>query len=399
MSNAQRLTRSCMIERSDNFFHTENSSFHQNRSENHAFKHADEKFKLQESNEQTDHISWRSVSEVRKQLKNLKTQNVLLVLQLCVSKLERETRSIFDHRHQHSDDHYWSNARKRANRSRESREQSVTNYDFLMFWLRDCKDFIVATSSDFITKEEKLWWSASYLSEKSRNQWRDHVMSMCNHDEILDWKYYTEYLHAKSSNSEIRNFQTEHRLETAKQQVDQSIANFKQYLIRLYADLNYHIFNETCMMYLRMKINEIIMNESFCISYISINYVDLLKHLIDIDLHLRDIDALSKLHLQQSESAASQKSFRFSHEKTKFVAAMKNSKFSASSTQFKDDVTINFSEFKQDAASFNFTCWSCKKLKHKIDNLMCLNYAFRQETCNHDEETRKEKVWYSSSNH
>ena len=40
-----------MIERSNNFFHTENSSSHQNRFENHAFKHADEKFKLQEFNE------------------------------------------------------------------------------------------------------------------------------------------------------------------------------------------------------------------------------------------------------------------------------------------------------------------------------------------------------------
>ncbi len=220
MSNMQRLIRSRTIERSDNFSHTENSSFHQNRSENHAFKHADEKFESQESNEQTDHISWRSTSEVRKQLKNLKTQNVLLVLQLRVSKLEQEIWSISDHRCQHSDDHYWSDARKRANRSRESREQSITNYDFLMFWLRDCEDFIVATSFDFMTKQEKLRWSASYLSEKSCNQWRDHVMSMCNRDEKLDWKYYTEYLRAKLSNFEIRNFQTERQLEAAKQRVD-----------------------------------------------------------------------------------------------------------------------------------------------------------------------------------
>ncbi len=170
MSNTQRLIRSCTIERSNNFSHTENSSSHQNRSENHAFEHADEKFKSRESNKQTDHISRRLTSKVRKQLKNLKMQNVLLVLQLHVSKLERETRSISDHRRQHSDDHYWSDARKRANQSRESREQSITNYDFLMFWLRDCEDFIVATSSDFITKQEKLRWSASYLSEKSRNE-------------------------------------------------------------------------------------------------------------------------------------------------------------------------------------------------------------------------------------
>ncbi len=160
------------------------------------------------------------------------------------------------------------------------------NYNFLMFWLQDCKHFIIVTSFDFIIKEEKLQWFASYLSEKSCNQWWDHVMSMCNHDEIFNWKYYIKYLHAKLSNSEIHNFQTEHWLKTAKQRVNQSITNFKQYLIKLYANLNYYIFNETCMMYLRMKINEIIMNKFLCISYISINYVNLLKHLINIDLHL-----------------------------------------------------------------------------------------------------------------
>jgi len=51
------------------------------------------------------------------------------------------------------------------------------------------------------------------------------------------------------------------------------------------------------MIYLQIKINKIIMNEFLLILYISINYVDLLKHFINIDLHLQDIDALSKLHL------------------------------------------------------------------------------------------------------
>jgi len=237
------------------------------------------------------------------------------------------------------------------------------------------------------------------LSEKFCNQWWNHVMSMHNHDEIFNWKYYIKYLRAKLNNSEICNFQTKCWFKIAKQQVNQSIVNFKQYFIRLYADLNYYIFNETCMMYLWMKINEIIMNESLCISYIFINYVNLLKHFINIDLHLQNTDALSKLHLQQSESATSQKNFQFLHEKMKFIVATENSKFFALSMQFKDDATLKFNEFKQDAASFNLTCWSCKKLRHKIDNLMYFNYAFRQETCNYDEEMRKEKVWYSSSNH
>ena len=399
MSNMQQLIRSCMIKRSDNFFHAENSSFHQNRFKNYAFKHADEKFKLQEFNEQTDHIFQWLTNEVHQQLKNLKTQNVLLVLQLYISKLEWKTWLIFDHWHQHSNDYYWSDAHKHANWSCESKEQSIMNYNFLMFWLQDCKNFIVVTSSDFIMKQKKLRWSASYLSKKSCNQWQDHMMSICNHDEKLNWKYYIEYLHAKLSNSEIHNFQTEYWLEVVKQRVNQSIVNFKQYLIRLYANLNYYIFNKTCMMYLWMKINEIIMNESLHISYIFINYVNLLKHLINIDLHLQNINALLKLHLQQSESAAFQKSFQFLHEKTKFIIATENLKFSALSTQSKNDATLKFNEFKQSVASFNLMCWSCKKLKHKIDNSMCLNYAFRQKIHNHDKEMKKEKVWCSSSNH
>jgi len=99
-------------------------------------------------------------------------------------------------------------------------------------------------------------------------------------------------------------------------------------------------------MYLQIKINKIIMNEFLCILYIFINYVNLLKHFINIDLHLQNIDALLKLHLQQSESATSQKNFQFSYEKTKFITAMKNSKFSALSMQFKDNATFKFNEFK-----------------------------------------------------
>ena len=45
--------------------------------------------------------------------------------------------------------------------------------------------------------------------------------------------------------------------------------------------------------------------------------------------------------------------------------------------QFKDNVTLKFNEFKQNAALFNLMCWSCKKLKHKINNLMYFNYAFK----------------------
>ncbi len=110
-------------------------------------------------------------------------------------------------------------------------------------------------------------------------------------------------------------------------------------------------------------------------------------------------NALLKLYLQQSESTTFQKSFQFLHEKMKFIIAMKNLKFFTSSKQSKDDATLKFNEFKQNVASFNLMCWSCKKMKYKINNLMYFNYAFRQETCNHDEKMRKEKVWCSSFIH
>ncbi len=62
----------------------------------------------------------------------------------------------------------------------------------------------------------------------------------------------------------------------------------------------------------------------------------------------------------------------------KFIIAIKNLKFFALSMQFKDDATFKFNEFKQNVTSFNFICWSCKKLRYKIDNLMCFNYAFKK---------------------
>jgi len=215
---------------------------------------------------------------------------------------------------------------------------------------------------------------------------------MRNRGEEPDWKYYTEYLRARLSNPEIRNFQTERRLEAAKQRADQSVADFEQYLTRLYADLDYHISDETRMMYLRMKVNETIMNESLRIPYTPTNYAGLLKHLIGIDLHLRGTGALPKLHSQQSESAAPQKSSRSSHGKAKPAAATEDSKFSASGTQPKGGATPKFSGSKQGAAPSNLTCWSCKELGHKADNPVCPNYASRQEARNHGEGAGKEKA-------
>lgn len=163
--------------------------------------------------------------------------------------------------------------------------------------------------------------------------------------------------------SKSATFRPNVRLEAAKQRVDQSVANFEQYLTRLYVDLNYHIFDETRMMYLRMKVNETIMNESLRIPYTSTNYAGLLKHLIGIDLHLRGTGALPKLYSQQSDSAASQKSSRSSHGKAKPAAASEDWKFSASGTQHKGGATPKFSGSKQGAAPFNLTCWSCKELR------------------------------------
>ncbi len=81
---------------------------------------------------------------------------MLLILQLCISKLKQETWSTSDHQCQHNNNHYWSDAHKRANQSRKLKKQSIINYDFLMFWLQDCKNFMNMTSVDFIMKKEKL---------------------------------------------------------------------------------------------------------------------------------------------------------------------------------------------------------------------------------------------------
>lgn len=81
---------------------------------------------------------------VDQQAKDLKTQNALLALQL-------DQPLVIDV--SHSDDHYRS----------ESSELRLL--DVLAARLRGFAD------ADFTTEEEKLRWSASYLSEKPRNQW------------------------------------------------------------------------------------------------------------------------------------------------------------------------------------------------------------------------------------
>ena len=59
------------------------------------------------------------------------------------------------------------------------------------------------------------------------------------------------------------------------------------------------------MMYLRMKINENIVNESLRIFHIFKNYSNLIKHFIDIKLHLRKINVLAKSIKHKSKNTIS----------------------------------------------------------------------------------------------
>ena len=386
MSDTQRVTRSRTMKRSVDSSNTEGTQPHRNESRDLAAEHADEEDHPQEATEQAERPSRRQASEVRTQLKELKARNQILTLQLRISELERESRSTSGHRRQHSDDHYKGDARKRANRSREPKEQSVTNYDSLTSWLRDCEDYISAAKSDFTTEEEKIRWSASYLAEKPRNQWRDHVTEMRRRGEKPDWKYYAEHLRARISNPEIRNYQTERKLEAAKQRADQSVADFEQYLNRLYADLNYTVPDETRMMYLRMKVDESIINESLRISHTPRSYSDLLKHFIGIELHLRGTGVLSKIAGHKTEKSTFQKGSRSSHGKAKPAAATEDAKSSSASAKLKS------SGSKRDVSPAKITCWSCKQTGHKSDNSICPNYAIKQEARNHGEGAGKAKA-------
>ena len=61
------------------------------------------------------------------------------------------------------------------------------------------------------------------------------------------------------------------------------------------------------MMYLRMKINESIINEFLRILHILKNYSDLLKHFINIKLHLRETSVLLKITDYKTEKNMFQK--------------------------------------------------------------------------------------------
>ena len=59
------------------------------------------------------------------------------------------------------------------------------------------------------------------------------------------------------------------------------------------------MLSKTRIMYLRIKINAVIINELLRIFYILTNYIKLFKSLINIDLHLQNTNALLKLNLHQ----------------------------------------------------------------------------------------------------
>ena len=83
---------------------------------------------------------------------------------------------------------------------------------------------------------------------------------------------------------------------------------------------------------LRIKINKHIINKLLRILNTLINYVNLIKHFINIDLHLRKIKILLKINSHFNKKTMMQKK-KSSHDKFKFFAANKDSKFNARSAK------------------------------------------------------------------
>ena len=104
--------------------------------------------------------------------KKLKTQNQLLQLKFQMAELSSK---IIEHCWQHNDDHHRNNAKKKTNHFKKFKKQKLTNYKNLITWLRDCENYIFMIISNFTNDKKKFIWTASFLFNKIKTQWRIHA--------------------------------------------------------------------------------------------------------------------------------------------------------------------------------------------------------------------------------
>lgn len=123
-----------------------------------------------------------------------------------------------------------------------------------------------AASRDFQTDEDKITWAASLLMQKRKDQWRNYADSLRKQNQEVTWKMFCDYLTGLLSNPEIRNQVTQQKIEKAKQ-TNQYIADFDQYLNKLYSELDYNYDDQARMFNLRNKCDSHIRSEAAARSY------------------------------------------------------------------------------------------------------------------------------------
>lgn len=198
-------------------------------------------------------------------------------------------------RRERSGDHYRNESRKRLNRPRTPKEQSVTNVESLNSWIRDCEEYIDAALCDFRTDIDMITWSASLLVQKRKDEWRTYADGLRNQGIEITWKTYCDYLMILLSNPETRNLVTEQKIERAKQRSQDTIVDFDNYLSKLYSELDYPYPEPRKMFNLRNNCDDRISSEAAVRVYEKpADYKALLRQYIAIEQHLRKSGTMPK---------------------------------------------------------------------------------------------------------
>ena len=307
------------------------------------------------------------------------------------------------HRREHSDDHYRAERRKKTSRVREPDMEDVTNWSSLNLWIEDCEDYLNENPEDYPTQKSQVTWAASRLGEKRRPQWRIHMRELESQGKEVTWAYFVKHIRGWLKTPVVRTIEGELKLESAKQRATQGVAEFAQYLDKLYDQLEEPISDKEKMRNLRTKCNDKIRHEVQRMGYQYANVTEMKEGFVGIELFLRSIGELSKTG---SQSGHADNSGGRGGGNRSSLGRGNNSSGATGDGRNLSATTPNNNSAKTrgnannrgrgrgdrqnntprtEGAPEKVTCWTCGKDGHKANNPDCPKYAEYQEKRNRRE--------------
>ena len=292
------------------------------------------------------------------------------------------------HRREHSDDHYRDANRKRASVTRVPDKQSLTKYDSVVMFIRDCEDYFASSSSsDFRTAEEKTRWSSAILADSKKQTWRNDRDAILRATGEPTWEEYTDWCLNQVRNPAIRAHDVGRQLSKAEMKESQSVASFNDYLTKLWAQMDRLIADEERMETLRTRVVEKIPLEAMKEALMPTTYAALLQQYQSIEQRLRrmgDLPALDKS--RPGDKTGSQGGSNRSHARSKTQHAKDRGKGASSSASQGAKPARTKPEDGGSAGKpkdlSNIRCYECGNMGHYKGDPACPKYVASNENRN-----------------